>query len=294
MPIDITQKLTGVIENEPMSRHTTYRIGGPAEFFYRTKTTDDLVKAIIVARQLQLPLFILGRGSNILVADKGIKGLVISVETTERTKNNNLVTVAAGAGLGEFVIWTINQGLAGIEFASGIPGTIGGAIRGNAGAFGSEMKDFVESIEVLTAGNVRKILPKSECAFGYRESVFKHSDDIILTSTFKLRPGNKAESLALVDKYMKQRTAKQDYSIPSAGCVFINPLGNPAARLIDELGLKGARIGDAQISSTHANFIINAGQAKASEVVKLIALIKEKVKEKYGIELREEIQLVGF
>ena len=150
MPDAIDKKLPGVKRNELMSRHTTYRIGGPADYFYTAKTTNDLVSAITLARQHQLPVFVLGKGSNILVADAGLRGLVIHVDTSERTRNGDRVMVSAGLSLGALVQWTIEQGLVGLEFASGIPGTVGGAIRGNAGAFGSETKDGIENIDILT------------------------------------------------------------------------------------------------------------------------------------------------
>ncbi|MFA5106942.1 MAG: UDP-N-acetylmuramate dehydrogenase [Patescibacteria group bacterium] len=290
----ITKKLPGVKRGEVMSRHTTYRIGGPADYFYTAKTTNDLISAITLARQHQLPVFLLGKGSNILVADAGVRGLVIQVETNECTRNGDRVTVAAGYSLGALVQWTIEQGLAGLEFASGIPGSVGGAVRGNAGAFGSETKDVIESIEILTSSSERRVLSKTDCQFGYRDSLIKHTPDIVLSATFHLHDGNRDDSRALVKKYMDQRTSKQDYSIPSAGSVFKNPPGNFAAKMIDELGLKGMRIGDAQISLTHANFIVNVGQAKANDVLQLISSVKEKVKAKYTVELETEIQLVGF
>ena len=294
MPDAIDKKLPGVKRNELMSRHTTYRIGGPADYFYTAKTTNDLVSAITLARQHQLPVFVLGKGSNILVADAGLRGLVIHVDTSERTRNGDRVMVSAGLSLGALVQWTIEQGLVGLEFASGIPGTVGGAIRGNAGAFGSETKDVIESIEILTDSLERRVLPNADCRFGYRDSLIKHTHDIVLSATLHLHEGNRDDSRALVKEYMDQRASKQDYSIPSAGSVFKNPPGNFAAKMVDELGLKGTRIGDAQISPTHANFIVNVCQAKANDVLQLISLVKEKVKAKYTVELETEIQLVGF
>lgn len=291
---DLIKQLAGLKKNEPMSRHTTYRIGGSADYFITAKTNEELTAALTIARQQKLPVFVLGKGSNILVADAGVRGLVIRVDTRERSRTGDRVTVSAGLGLGELVQWTIDEELAGLEFASGIPGSVGGAIRGNAGAFGGEMKDVVTSIDILSATGERRTLANAACRFGYRDSLVKHTTDIILTATFQLRPGDREASQELVKEYLAKRLSSQDYSIPSAGCVFKNPTGGYVAKMIDELGLKGTRIGDAQISPTHANFIVNIGQAKASDVLQLISLVKARVKDKYGVEIETEIQLVGF
>ncbi len=291
---EILNKLPGTLANEPMSKHCTYRIGGPAKYYYAAKTTDQFVQAVRLARENKIPLFILGKGSNILVSDKGFAGLVLHNEVTERSQEGDEVKVTAGASLVEFSLWTISQGLAGLEFSSGIPGSVGGGIRGNAGAFGSEMKDYINNVLVLTPESEVKEFGNEECQFGYRDSIFKHSDNLVLEATFGLKPGNKKESLALVKQFNEQRRSKQDYSIPSAGCTFKNIPGNPAAKMIDELGLKGTRIGDAMISNTHANFIVNVGEARASDVLELIGMIQQKVKDKYNIDLETEIQMVGF
>ncbi|MBU0706871.1 UDP-N-acetylmuramate dehydrogenase [Patescibacteria group bacterium] len=290
----IKEKFPGVITQEPLSKHTTFKIGGPAEFFYKSKTTDDLIKAIKTARELDLPILLLGKGSNILVSDDGIKGLVICLETEGIEREGSKVIVEAGLLLGRLVDWTINNSLAGLEFASGIPGSVGGGIRGNAGAFGFELKDSLESVEALTPDNRRITLTKDECKFGYRDSIFKHTDDIVLTATFNLQQGDKEKSQALVKKYALHRASRQDYSIPSAGCTFKNIPDQPIGKMVEDLGLKGKRIGGAMISETHGNFIVNKGQAKAQDVVDLINLVKEKVKVKYQIDLETEIQLVGF
>ncbi len=292
--MNIEKDLPGTIKNEPMARHCTYRIGGPAEFFYTAKTIEQLEKAISVGRNCGLAIFILGRGSNILVSDAGVKGLVISVETEAIKQEGGRVIVDAGMSLGRFVHWTVRHGLTGMEFAAGIPGSVGGGIRGNAGAYGSELKNHIESVTVMTAENQKKVFSNDDCQFGYRDSIFKHTENIVLRATFSLKEGDPNNSYMLIKKYSEHRASKQDYSIPSAGCTFKNPKDNPAAKMIDELGLKGKRIGDAMVSDTHANFIVNVGQARAADVLKLIAEIKTKVKEKYGVDLEEEIMKVGF
>jgi len=294
MSDNIEEKLPGVIVNELLSQHTTFKIGGPAEFFYTAKTTDDFIKALKAARELNLPILILGKGSNVLVSDSGIKGLVICIATEGIKREGNKITVEAGLLLNQLVDWTIDNGLAGLEFAAGIPGSVGGGIRGNAGAFGSELKDYIESVEIFTIKNQRVSFPKDNCKFGYRDSIFKHTDDIVLTATFKLQLGNKEKSQALVKKYALHRASRQDYSIPSAGCTFKNIPDQPVGKLVEDLGLKGKRIGGAMISESHGNFIVNTGQAKAQDVLDLINLVKDKVKVKYQIDLETEIQLVGF
>jgi len=291
---DLSVQLPGILRNEPMGRHTTFQIGGPVKYFYTARTTEDLIKAVSLGRKYKLPIFILGRGSNILVSDAGIDGFVIFVNTEEIKKNKNLITVDAGLLLSRLVSWIIDNNLAGLEFAAGIPGSVGGGIRGNAGAFGSELKDYIAFVDVLNPENKRVRFTQEECKFGYRDSIFKHTDNIILSATFILKPGNKAESQSLIKQYASHRISRQDYSIPSAGCVFKNIPNHSVGKLVEELGLKGTKKGGAMISDTHGNFIVNIGQAKARDVIELINLVRQKVKEKYNLDLETEIQLVGF
>ncbi|MDP3964116.1 MAG: UDP-N-acetylmuramate dehydrogenase [bacterium] len=281
-------------EGVPLSAHTTYRLGGPADFLVEVKTTDEFVQAVIAARHLGLPLLILGHGSNILVADVGFRGVVVKLKAQSIVQNGNSVTADAGVSMGRLAHWAVDRGLAGIEFAVGIPGTVGGSVRGNAGCFGAEIKDVVSVVEILTSKNERRTLANANCAFGYRDSLFKHSDSLILNATFTLHDAEAGEGKELLQQWGKKRLEEQDFSKPSSGCAFKNPPGNAAGKMIDDLGLKGLKIGGAQVSERHANFLIHDGSAKAADVLELLKQVRSKVKDRYGIELEPEIMLAGF
>lgn len=288
------EHLPGIVRDEPLAKHTTFKIGGPADYFISVKTKDQMVEAILAAREAAQSCFILGKGSNLLVADAGIRGLVISVETNGLQREGDRVTADAGVSMGRLGTWTVSQGLRGAEFTSGIPGSIGGSIRGNAGAMGGELKDIIICVEALDESGQRRLLVNRECQFGYRDSIFKHSNLVVLSAMFQLREGGVEEGQALLKEYWQKRNATQDYSIPSAGCMFKNPEGLSAGKLIDDLGLKGFQIGDAKVSPMHANFITNVGEATASQARELIETIRLKVRERYQLELETEVQLVGF
>ncbi|MFA6197869.1 MAG: UDP-N-acetylmuramate dehydrogenase [Patescibacteria group bacterium] len=288
------EKLPGIKKHELMSRHTTFKIGGPADYYFVARSKPDIVQAISSARSSQLPYLVIGHGSNLLVSDAGIRGLVIRIENDGISRAGSRVTADAGVSLGRLALWTVEQGLTGAEFISGIPGSIGGSIRGNAGAMGGELKDIVVCVEALDEAGQFRILANSECQFAYRDSRFKHNSEIIISAVFQLAAGQPAVGLARLKEYALKRSATQDYSIPSAGCMFKNPAGQSAGKLIDDLGFKGRRVGDAMVSPTHANFITNVGHATAAQVVELVALIKQSVLEKHGIELGTEVQFIGF
>ena len=288
------EKLPDIRRQELMSRHTTFKIGGPAEYYFVAKSKSDLVQAIAAARASRAPFLLIGRGSNLLIADAGINGLVISLETADLHRDSTRVMADAGVSLGRLATWTVEQGLSGAEFISGIPGSIGGSIRGNAGAWGGELKDIIVCVEVLNEAGQFQILTNSECQFSYRDSRFKHNQEIIISAIFQLKEGQTAAGQNLLKEYVLKRNATQDYSIPSAGSMFKNPAGQAAGKLIDDLGFKGRRIGDAMVSQKHANFIINTGHATAVQVVDLVTLIKQAVLDQHGIELETEVQFVGF
>jgi len=250
-----------------------------------------------------------------LVNDDGFDGLVIRLTDGEPEIKGNQVTAYAGVNWPGLVIKTINTGLTGLEFGANIPGTVGGAIRGNAGAFGQGAGDYIKEVEVLVIEDKEislKVMTKEECQFDYRQSIFKENPKLIITeAVFELKPSEKSaeEVLVEINKEKEVRCAKQPLKFPSAGCSFMNiPYTDdlsqykdwaikgkiPAARFIDEAGLKGKQIGDAKVSDEHSNFIINTGSATASEVVQLISLIKMKVRDEYGVQLMEEVQYVGF
>ncbi|MCG2699968.1 UDP-N-acetylmuramate dehydrogenase [Candidatus Parcubacteria bacterium] len=293
--------LPGIKENISMAEYTTFKIGGPAKYFFVAKNPKALVQAIKVAKKNHLPFFIFGGGSNLLVSDRGYKGLVIKIQNSKlKIKNHNsrLETIYAEAGaiLSSVVVFSVKKSLRGLEWAVGIPGTLGAAAYGNVGAFGSTMAEIIKSVEILDANNLKiSDLSKKECRFGEKNSIFKRNKNLIILSVIlELQKGGKKEIEGKIKKFQFYRKGKQPLIFPSAGCIFKNPKGFSAGELIDKCGLKGKKIDGAQISEKHANFIVNLGGAKAKDVVKLIKIIKQKVKSKFKIELEEEIQYLGF
>jgi len=255
-------------KNIPLAEYTTFKIGGPAKYFFVAKNTQDLIKAVEFAQEKKLPFFILGGGSNLLVSDKGFAGLVIAAESKQLIINNNKIIAEAGVKLSDLVKVSSQAGLTGLEWAINIPGTIGGAVKCQASAFGQ---------------NISKIVKK-----------IKKIDKIILSVELVLKKGDKKKSQRLIKEYFKKRKDSQPLDYPSAGCVFKNPAGRFAGQLIEECGLKGKQIGQAMISQKHANFIINLGNAQAKDVRKLIQLIKKSVNKNFKINLEEEIDYLGF
>jgi len=281
-----------VKKNEPLSRHTTFKVGGPADWFYEAETTADLVKAVKLCRQLKIPYFILSGGSNVLVSDNGWRGLVIKVKSAGWQIVGERIIAEPGLSLAKLVAIATRNSLAGLEFAAGIPGNLGGAVVGNAGAWGESIGEKVSRVKVLTAGSKIKWLDQKACRFNYRQSRFKKNQELILAVELRLKKGKRE----MIEKKVKRNLAKRQGQPkePSAGCIFINPPGQPAGRLIEACGLKGRKIGRAQISPRHANFIVNLGRAQAEEIIRLIKLAKREVKKKFGLELQEEIKLLGF
>ena len=260
--------LPGLRKNVSLKNYTTFKIGGRAKYFFVAKNKKDLIKAIKTAQKIKLPFFILGGGSNLLVSDKGFKGLVIKY--------------------GQPLSFYVSKGL---EWAVGIPGTVQGAVYGNAGAFKKSMKDVVKEVEVFdTKTGEIKILKNKDCQFSYRNSVFKKNKNLIILSV-KIK--TKKSNIKKIKQYLAYKKKNHPWNYPSAGSVFKNPRGFSAAELIQRCGLKGKKIGGAKISDKHANFIINLGNAKAKDVKKLINLIKKQVKKKFGVILQEEIQFLA-
>jgi len=252
-------------KNVSLKKYTTFKIGGPAKYFFVAKNKSDLLKAVQEAKKRRLPVFVLGGGSNVLFPDKGYRGLVIKFQNLKLSQ-------------------LVNSGL---EWAAGIPGTVTGAIWGNAGAFGKSMKDVVKKVEVFDVKNEKiKILNNKDCRFGYRDSIFKKNHDlIILSAEIKQKKSDPQE----IKKCLAHRRKTQPLSFPSAGSVFKNPPGFSAGELVEKCGLKGKKIGGAQISDIHSNFIVNLGGAKAQDVLSLIKLVKKTVNKKFKIKLEEEI-----
>ena len=288
-------------KNEPLANHCTYRIGGPARVLFLAADEREIIAGIEIAKEKNFKMMILGGGSNVLFSDCGFDGLVLKlannfIKIAEEKENRAVVLAGAGAPLAALVKFALDNSLAGMEWAAGIPGTAGGAIRGNAGAFGREIGAAVlrvRALEISGKSVVPAIVGKEDCAFGYRESVFKRNKNLVITAAkFVLEKGNANEIADKIKECAEKKRISQPLDFPSAGSVFKNPEGFFAAKIIEDCGLKGRSAGGAQISEKHANFIVNRGNAKADDVLALIAQIKAAAKEKFAVDLKEEIEIV--
>lgn len=278
---------------EPMSKYTSFRIGGPADFYLEPADKDDVIRIIAYLEEQGIPFMMIGKGSNLLVSDEGIRGAVINLETGlgSLRAEGNTVYVDAGVTLVRFVDFCIQRGLKGVEMLAGIPGTIGGAIVMNAGAYGGEISNYLVDVEILRKGTVRR-WKREELGFSYRHSELQGG--IVLTAAFGLPAGDKAEIMSIRRDLILKRNRAQPVNMPNSGSMFKNPPGAFAAKLIEDAGLKGTRRGGAQISEKHANFIVNHGTAKARDVLALITAARDTVREKFGISLELEVKLIGF
>lgn len=283
-----------VLENEPMSCHTTFKIGGNADWFLMPKTKEQLLSTLEAIYGMEIPCIILGNGSNLLVGDKGIRGVVVCLKNMDTIKVcGDEIYAEAGAILSRVSNAAVGAGLAGLEFASGIPGSVGGAVYMNAGAYDHEMNEIIKSVEYMDMqGNFYEI-PGEKCEFGYRTSKFTGDEYIILGCTLKLNPDNVDDIKTRIADYTQRRVSKQPIDKPSAGSTFKRPKGNFAGTLIDQAGLKGYSIGGAQVSEKHAGFVINTGSATAEDVLNLIEHIRKTVLEKSGVMLEPEVKMIG-
>ena len=286
-----------IIFDEPMKKYTSFKIGGTADEFIKVKDEQELKEALKYAKNKNLKITIIGNGSNLLVLDKGIRGLVIKIDIQkleiEKKEKYAEITVGSGYKTMALGIKLMNEGISGFEELSGIPGTIGGAIFMNAGAYGKEIKDInISTICMDYDGKIFE-LPNKEQEFEYRSSIFNKKDYIILETKLKLEYGKKEKIKKKMDEYLSSRKEKQPIEYPSAGSTFKRQEGVITAKLIDECGLKGFQIGGAKVSEKHAGFVINYDNATAKDVINLIKYIKEKINEKYGIKIKEEIRIVG-
>lgn len=283
--------------NEQMSSYTTFKIGGPAEVLIKIETVEQLQEVLNLAKTESIPLTIIGNGSNLLVKDKGIKGIVlkIGIKTLEIKKENQDITIKVGSGikLGWLAQKMLKEEITGLEFASGIPGTIGGAVRMNAGAYGSEMKDIISKITYIDKLGKINTIENKQAEFSYRNSIFKNNKNIITEVEIKLQQGKKTEIQKKMLEYSNSRKEKQPIEYASAGSTFKRGENFITAQLIDECGIKGYQIGGAQISEKHAGFIINKGNATAKDVVELIEYTKEQVYKKFGKKIETEIEIIG-
>ncbi len=278
-------------EQEPLSKHTTFKIGGNADMFVTVYNETQLREVVTACKENDIELFVIGKGSNLLVSDEGMRAVVLSLDGDfkEISLNENTITCGAGVNLAKLCTFALNNNLSGLEFAFGIPGCVGGAAYMNAGAYGGEMKDVITSVTHITRDGELVTLDKSELDLSYRHSVYKTTDDIIVSVTLQLSCGNQDEIKAKMDDFMNRRKTKQPLEYPSAGSVFKRPEGNFAGTLIEQCGLKGKTIGGAQVSEKHAGFIINVGDATCDDVMNLIKFVQDTVKEETGYFLEREI-----
>ena len=282
-----------VVENLALSSLTTFRIGGPADFVVAPENVKELTKALDVLKDMDIPYIVIGRGSNILAADEGFRGAVIRLSTNyfQHTKvQDNIITAEAGVTLTSLARTALSHGLTGLEFASGIPGSLGGGIYMNAGAYGGELKDVIQEVTIVDYEGKIRHLDKSEMGFGHRSSILQHKSWICVSAALQLSYGDKDQIEERMKELSEQRKAKQPLELPSAGSVFKRPEGYFAGALIEQAGLKGYAIGGAQVSEKHAGFIVNRGGATCKDVVMLIRHIQKTVKEKFGVQLETEIR----
>lgn len=294
-------KLTSVIAkervyvDEPMSRHTTFRVGGPADFFVTPKAKEEVRDVIRICKEAGMPYYIIGNGSNLLVSDAGYRGVIVQIckEMNEVKVEGDLVKAQAGALLSGIAAKALGAELSGFEFASGIPGTIGGACVMNAGAYGGEMKDVLESVTVLTGEGKIIELGRNELELGYRTSVIAKKGYIVLGAVLKLERGDGEKIKTYMDELKEKRVTKQPLEYPSAGSTFKRPEGYFAGKLIQDSGLKGFTVGGAQVSEKHSGFVINKGNATAADVMELIRQVTAKVKEDTGVTMEPEVKQIG-
>ena len=281
--------------DEPMSRHTTFKIGGSADIFVVPKDENEVSKAIKFCKEEKIKYYLVGNGSNLLVGDNGLRGTVISFgkKFGEITLNGDIITAKAGALLSNVCRFACDNSLEGMEFAFGIPGSVGGAVFMNAGAYGGEMKDIVVSVRALFPNGEIRDITADEAGFGYRSSAFQKNGAVILSADFKLCRGDRTEIETKMNDILQRRRDKQPLEWPSAGSAFKRPQNGYAAELIDRCGLKGFTVGGAQVSEKHAGFVINRGEATCDDVLSLLDQVRDIVFEKTGIMLEAEIKRLG-
>ncbi len=310
---EIREKFPAAKQGVELSRYTTFKIGGPVKFLIPVRSVEELQEALKIAHKAHLDYFVFGGASNMLVADEGYRGIAIKMEMNSHSVVDEMVMADAGMITAALTRATIDAGLTGFEWGIGVPGTIGGAVRGNAGAFGGEMRDVVESVNALIDGEIVELSNK-ECKFGYRHSIFKENGGIVLGVTLRLKMDEERGGAKKMIEFLKQRNETQPKGSASSGCIFKNfefeevkpqwegviPDNFLAAKrisagwLIEHAGLKGTKVGGAQVSDVHGNFTTSDGSATAADVRALIEKIKAGVAEKFGIDLQEEIQYIGF
>ena len=282
--------------NEPMSRHTTFGIGGPADIFVDVSSADEIRQICRLARSREVPFFIVGNGSNLLVSDEGIRGLVIHLgrSFSEVERDGEIIKAQAGASLGKIARVALDASLTGFEFAAGIPGSFGGAVSMNAGAYGGEMKDILVDVDLLTPQGEIITLKAEEMDLSYRHSIVFDENYIVLGARIRLQQGKEQEIREKMDQLARARKEKQPLEYPSAGSTFKRPTGYFAGKLIQDAGLKGYTVGGAMVSEKHAGFVVNHGGATAQEVRFLICQVQKKIQDKFGVHMEPEVRFLGF
>lgn len=296
LPLSLENKIQGRVRySEPLQNHTTWQIGGPADVLVEPASREDLAAVLAFVQREALPLAVIGNGSNLLVSDSGFRGVVIKIgEALGRVNlDGERIFAEAGAKLGRVTAVAQAAGLGGLEFAVGIPATLGGAVVMNAGANGAAMADVVERVTVVDYGGNERVLQHAEIGFGYRRSRLQELKAIAVEIVLRLTPDDPREIRRRSEEYLRRRRMTQPLEYPSAGSVFKNPPGDAAGRLIELAGAKGLRIGDAMVSERHANFIVNLGNARARDVLALIGRVREMVREKFGVMLELEVKVLG-
>lgn len=288
-----------IIQNELLSRHTTFRVGGPCDFFVTIQSEEELMSVVQLCKREQISFFVIGNGSNLLVPDEGYRGVILKLSDAiasfhvEDKSESYIVSASAGMNLSAFAMRVARIGLTGLEFAAGIPGTLGGAVYMNAGAYGGEIKDTIISARVLTPEGEIQTLTKEELHLSYRRSSLQMNGCIVLQVSFELRKGASDEILKRIEELNYQRKEKQPLEFPSAGSTFKRPEGHYAGKLIMDAGLRGYRVGGAMISEKHCGFVINTGGATSQDILTLISEVSRIVYEKFGVKLEPEVRVLG-
>ena len=284
-----------ILKDEPMGKHTTFRAGGKADYLVMPSNEEQVRDVVLLLKKENVPYYVMGNGSNLLVRDQGFKGVIIQIarKMNQIRVEGETIYAQAGALLSKIAAQALGEGLTGFEFASGIPGTLGGAVMMNAGAYGGEMKQVIVNACVLTSAGEIAVIPADLMELGYRTSVFAKNQDIILSAQLKLEYGNEAVIREYMDELKEQRVSKQPLEYPSAGSTFKRPEGYFAGKLIQDAGLRGFQVGGAQVSEKHCGFVINKDHATATDILSLMEQVSDKVEAKFGVRLEPEVKIIG-
>lgn len=288
-------KQENVLKDEPMKKHTTFRIGGPADYFVTPESKEEIQAIVELCKKEKIPYSVIGNGSNLLVGDKGYRGVILQIfkKMNQIRVEENKIYAGAGALLSKIAATALSESLTGFEFAAGIPGTLGGAVRMNAGAYGGEMKDVLTEVTVLTREGEIRTVPAEKLEMGYRTSLAAKNGWIILEAVLKFQKGDAEAIRGRMEELKMQRVTKQPLDLPSAGSTFKRPEGYFAGKLIMDAGLRGFTVGGAQISEKHCGFVVNKGGATAEDVRNLICAVQKKVQEEAGVKLEPEVKFLG-